>query len=307
MRSLALSFSIRKGLFLAPEESRLTLSLLLKRLHETIRESPSAPYEQGTFIRSHCLRSVIEGAPPLAFHVRANGTAFIHSAETQKWILHADAIEPFFDNPEGISLSQFVDGNAYEELHYIATRRPEEISFWNAWKCHCFSADHYRHLIYPAVLTLLRDILSPHSRIAEICGGDGELASRIYAAHPSTEDYLLFDQNDKSLDQAAAYLARYPRAQLQKRDLTRRFTLSDPQSYDLLLGVGALTHSVFGSKKEALKVLDNTLPLLKPGGYLVLTGDCPSWIHSDDLLYRGLSLTNTWCPQIGKHFYVARA
>lgn len=216
-----------------------------------------------------------------------------------------------FPNWKGIE--HYLDGRSYESISRNTVDALGD-SFWDHWKTTATEAAHcYRTSIYPLCMKYITYFTTTYHaplQVLEICGGDGELAAEILRIHQTRiHTYSLCDLNEASLGAARSRLQNYSH---QSR-VFKANVIKDPLSNfsekanHLILAVGAFTHGVLPSRKDALSALDHTLTALESGGHLLMTGFEDSWIYALDLEKRGLTVMNTYAAEIGRHFYIAKS
>lgn len=173
------------------------------------------------------------------------------------------------------------------------------------WNTNYHSSD-YLTRIYPALLDYCLILLRNQDHVLDVCGGDGILGSFILGSSVALASYTLLERNEQQLQIAHNRLGIHDCFKPLLCDLTttdlREHIL---QPLDLVIGSGALTRCVL-AQDVALKVFDQIATLLKPGGYLLLTGLEYSWIDSERLRTAGFRVFNTFNTVGMVHLFVAQ-
>ncbi|MBS0623243.1 MAG: class I SAM-dependent methyltransferase [Verrucomicrobia bacterium] len=194
------------------------------------------------------------------------------------------------------------DGRQIEVTNHSLTKLEPD----GAWDVNVY-AELYL-IIHRCVITYMTKLVNTSSRVLEICGGDGQVASRILEeARPYS--YTMVDRNGQILTLAQQKLRTYieaKRATVIAMDLsTADLTTSLQGPFDVVMGCGALTRKVV-TQSTAERVIRQIHALLQNGGYLLLTGFEYSWIDSAVLRHVGFEVLNSYCRATSRHLYVAQ-
>lgn len=175
----------------------------------------------------------------------------------------------------------------------------------------CWSTHFYRKLyteIHLSLLAYAKQLVHDKTDILELCCGNGALAQQIIA-NTTPNSYTLIDRNREMLTRATQTLQEHivsGKTKIVSCDLsTTPLNNAVDGSFDLIMGCGALTWEVL-SQETSISVLAQAYEMLKKGGHLILSGVEYSWVDSDMLLAAGFTVLNSFCPQTGKHLYVAQ-
>ena len=214
-------------------------------------------------------------------------------------------------------LSQIFNGNEIEHISFDFSKKEGNV-FWNNWVEQSQIAwEEYRNTIHPAISEVAIKILSQVSStptILEIGGGEGQLAEGILRKISRTVHYIFLEMNKVAVERARLTLSQYPVTVvegdvLEKVDYcndSAKLNAIEKKSVDLVIGSGILTDVVLKNPEEGLKVLSNVAPLVKPGGYIILSGHAKPLVTANDLEQWGFKVLNKTLPGWGRHFYVAR-
>lgn len=215
-----------------------------------------------------------------------------------------------FDNPHVSSL--LFPGDRIQRISYgNFFNQHTSLSHWSIdWK----KPDRFSEAarVYPLIQARMIEIFpfllqeNQEAVICEICGGKGDDAAAIMRLFSSRiRLYVSFDQDKKSCKEAENRLKDYPQAEVKNADLLSLPVGALPQSIDLLIGSGALTQKVLNEEGEAKDILKKLLPLIKPGGMILLTGLARQWLSIDQLLSSfPLRVHNIYDTNLGREFLV---
>lgn len=151
---------------------------------------------------------------------------------------------------------------------------------------------HYRDTIDPIFLQALRDIVSDTSRLSsasplavrELCGGDGSLAAKVLAEHPSSSapaggvgSYTLFERNAALVEAAHTKLDGDARASIVRVDVTAEegqalLATDTPSLAHVWLASGSTLNGQVGPAHFAAPTLRSMAASLAPGGRIVVAG-----------------------------------
>lgn len=155
--------------------------------------------------------------------------------------------------------------------------------------------------IFPFLLQQKED-----ASIVEICSGKGDDAASILKLYsPSISSYMLIDKNLPSCLEAKSRLHAFPQATINNADLLTLPVDQLPSSIDILIGTGALTHLVLNEQGDAKDILKKFFPLIKSGGFILLTGLTRQFLSIDQLsTMMPLRIYNTYDSSTGSEYFV---
>lgn len=206
-------------------------------------------------------------------------------------------------------------GNKFEFVHRQYTEqkviRHASNSFWNDWNVRYPEAyKDYEEIIYPNLRDFVLHLMGKNDveNVLEVCGGKGVLAKMIIDKSTKPLKYTLLDYNAVSISDAKKNLQNIPEsshASVILADILEDFpdTIAEA-SQDVVLGSGALTYIVIKDKSAGFKILNKLLFVLKPGGYILLSGHAESVLTKSDFESVGLSVLNTYLAGEEFQFYV---
>lgn len=151
---------------------------------------------------------------------------------------------------------------------------------------------HYRDTIDPIFLQALREIISDTSRpssalplaVRELCGGDGSLAAKVLAEHPSPSapaggvgSYTLFERNATLVEAAHTKLDADARASIVRVDVTAEegqalLAADTPSLAHVWLASGSTLNGQVGPAHFAAPTLRSMAASLAPDGRVVVAG-----------------------------------
>ncbi len=192
-------------------------------------------------------------------------------------------------------------------------REPLSASFWDVRPDGEWAGEgrrHYRDVIYPMVFSWLRfhdGHLTGHG--LELCGGNGEFAKDLLGQDFARDirSYSLVDLNHVSIESAREHLADNHAVHIVEDSICNEAVYSDAcaragTKLDFVIGIGALTACVLGSKRDAITALGYAASSLRDGGMILLAGRAGSWIDSSDLMASGFRVEETYFGS--RPFYV---
>jgi len=196
------------------------------------------------------------------------------------------------------------DGSCIDFHNY--TKRIWTIKDWTFW----YQGAPVEREFYDKLnetITLIVERIQPKIGVLEICGGNGSLAKKILEKHPRLPYYCLIDSNEEAIMQAKENLKEFSQADIRgdSIDPVKPEIILD-HKVDLIIGSGALTFNVMSSRKHSIRVLDELVPKLTLGGYLILSGFSPSYIKAKDLKERGFEVKNKFDCELEISLYIAR-
>ena len=148
----------------------------------------------------------------------------------------------------------------------------------------------YETIIYPAIIGVLEDI-EFHTFLDAGCGS-GNLIKLITDSIPNVIYYGI-DDNNKNIEAAKEKkLSNIFLGDCERIDEI----LPDALFFDMILFCGLLNVQVT-NKKKADKILNKTIPRLKSGGYIIITGYSPCHFTADDLAEKGIQVLCKSIPQ----------
>jgi hypothetical protein len=214
--------------------------------------------------------------------------------------------------------------------------------FWEGWESGIDGAETYRDKVHPMMcdraVRILNEGNTPTPLVVDVCGGTGTLARKIIdtfgsrgnlrrkmdfdpngwisfdaLANPKEAKYTVLEYNNQSVIEARKTLGRD--AQVVKTDVIHEeefYLDSDkkqkiqPNSVDLFVCCGALTHRVMPDSQSAFEVMKKIVGYLKPGGYCLLAGATPQLLNSADFRNLGLEVKSMISKDYLIPFYVVR-
>jgi SAM-dependent methyltransferase len=148
----------------------------------------------------------------------------------------------------------------------------------------------YETVIYPAILEVLEGIKF-HTFLDVGCGS-GNLIKLITDRIPSVMYYGI-DDNSKNIE--AAEEKRLSNIFLGDCERVDEI-LPDTLFFDMILFCGLLNVQVT-NKEKADKILNKTIPKLKSGGHIIITGYSPCHFTAEDLAEKGIQILRKSIPQ----------
>jgi serine/threonine protein kinase len=233
------------------------------------------------------------------------------------YLLLLDA--PTFSHLENIALKQFW-GYSKKQIEYVSQETNEAMGdeYWDLKKNEIWGITHkatYRDIFYPSLLEYLElnDQIKLDS-VLELCGGNAEFYGLLKIKLQTIQSYCILEFNQPSLDIAVENFKGDAKLTLSKGDVTDEKSYNDlkellkaqdkPQTFDTIIGLGALTHQVMPNKEAALKALGLVYIHLNPGGHLLLRGLAASYLNEEDLEIQGFQVIETYAYK--GQFYIAR-
>lgn len=237
-----------------------------------------------------------------------NGTEMMHWRPEFEYasinsILSLDILKHIF---KGDRLEVVVE----EQYRYI------DNSFWSDWSG-TKAWDTYSKEIHPiletAVLEALDHLNVQSPNILEICAGTGLLAKKIIHSwtqkHPAQDtmiQYTLLEKNEESRSKAQLNLNEMTNVIIVENDLINdavyfrdpaKTEPIPPNSVDVIVGSGAITHEVLQDKKQAEQAMRKLAHCLKPGGYMILSGWSHSLFSAKEFKNMGFEVINMSTPK----------
>ena len=148
----------------------------------------------------------------------------------------------------------------------------------------------YETVIYPAIIEVLEDI-EFHTFLDVGCGS-GNLIKLITDRIPNVIYYGI-DGNSKNIEAAKEKkLSNIFLGDCERIDEI----LSDALFFDMILFCGLLNVQVT-NKEKADKILNKTIPRLKSGGHIIITGYSPCHFTAEDLAEKGIQVLRKSIPK----------
>lgn len=210
-------------------------------------------------------------------------------------------------------LSKIFKGDRIEYYNYPEFssnpdfKRHEPDEFWDRWEQKSPSSwEIYKQIIHPAMASAAIQILnliavSLRPVVLELGGGCGSLAHKIIDGFGKELEYTLLEYNDRQIIKARNLLGA--KACIVKSDIVADEIYYE-KSVDFALASGVLTSVVLKDKAAAAKVLKKIVAVLKPDGYLLLSGHGDSFFEASDFEESGFKVINTSLPGLQLYFYI---
>lgn len=188
------------------------------------------------------------------------------------------------------------------EIISTDTSSPLENSFWDTNN----HESTYIERIYPPFTVYFHRFVRSNDCVLELCGGNGFLThGLLMEIQVPIDSYTFIERNDNQFQLASRLLGKFGYVKLLKVDLATCTLKDHIQPVNMVIGCGALTRSVL-TREVAQNVFLQVASLLKPGGYLLLTGWEISWIDAHQMRAAGFDVFNTYNLQGNVHLYAAR-
>lgn len=222
-------------------------------------------------------------------------------------------VDSFINN-----LSKLFHGNKLE-MHFLDESPWLPNRVWSNWE-HSTAWGEYTEFIHPMLANIILAVCKLEKLnkpvILEIGCGTGRLAIKIID-QLKNEEYESWNYTGLELNEEATQIARLKvqeNATIVKTDIVNERFYSNsnkkmefsPNSIDIIIGSGILTHSVLENKIQALNALNKIHYYLKDDGILILSGHANSYLNAQDFEKNGFKVINTSWPGRPKQLYIIR-
>lgn len=210
-------------------------------------------------------------------------------------------------------LSSILSGHRWEAITENVGKPIVHIpdDYWSNWEDVDVGMYKDFHLMLCQVVKSIKEFSRGSVSILDFGGGTGSLANTILN-QVGVKDYILLEKNEKEIRKAKEILG--DRASVVPTDIVQDSILYcdaaktlplEANSIDVAIGSGILTHHVLKNREDALIALKKICSLIKPYGFILLTGATDSYISGKDLEAEGFEIISTSLPNSIKQFYIA--
>jgi SAM-dependent methyltransferase len=210
------------------------------------------------------------------------------------------------------------NGSRFEVIDLTILQNPEKKLtdiYWSSWETLHGAIKIYRSSIYPMFMFYIDALIGSITRgerrvsISDFGCGSGNLASMILEKNGcQISHYSMLELNQKEVEVVKfRFQDRLTDGSVSviQGDAASVDCYQMPQT-DIVICCGLLTAQVLENRDDALHMLRNIAEHVAPHGYLIISGFASLFINADDLKLLGFQISNMYCPEFDRAFYVAQ-